>query len=126
MRPLRRIVMVVACLVITPVSAFAQATLAGTVKDPSDAVLPGVTVEASSAALTEKTRRRVTDATGQYRITELPPGPYEVTYTINGFATVRRGGVEVAGSGVIVVNVEMRIGNVSETLTVTGETPIVD
>jgi hypothetical protein len=126
MRALRRNVMVVAWLVIIPVSAFAQATLAGTVKDPSDAVLPGVSVEASSAALIEKTRKTVTDATGQYRITELPPGSYEITYTLNGFATVRREGVEVTGSGVIPINIEMHIGNVSETLTVTGETPIVD
>src|SRR4029453_10866456 len=68
----------------------------------------------------------VTDSSGQYRISELPPGIYEITYSLLGFATVRREGVEVTGSGVIAINIEMRVGNVSETLTVTGETPIVD
>jgi hypothetical protein len=126
MRALRRILIVAAWSIVIPASAFAQATLAGVVRDPSDAVLPGATVEASSDALIEKTRRAVTDDTGQYRITELPPGIYEITYTLNGFTTVRREGVEVTGSGVIAINVEMRIGNVTETLTVTGETPIVD
>ena len=70
MRALRRILIVVGWSIVVPASAFAQATLAGVVKDPSDAVLPGATVEASSDALIEKTRRAVTDDTGQYRITE--------------------------------------------------------
>ena len=126
MRALRRIVVVAMWLIAVPASASAQATLAGLVKDSSDAVLPGVTVEASSAALLEKTRRAVTDDTGQYRITELPPGIYQITCTLAGFATVRRERVEVAGSGVIPINMELRVGNVSETVTVTGETPIVD
>jgi hypothetical protein len=126
MRAFRRIVVVVTWLVILPAVASAQATLAGVVKDSSDAVLPGVTVEASSGALIEKMRRAVTDDTGQYRISELPPGIYQITYTLVGFATVRREGVEVAGSGVIPINIELRVGNVAETVTVTGETPIVD
>src|SRR5262245_28308301 len=100
MGALTRILLIAALLILLPASAYAQATLAGVVKDPSDAVLPGATVEASSSALIEKTRRGVTDATGQYRITELPPGIYEITYSLLGFATVRREGVEVAGSGV--------------------------
>ena len=62
-----------------PTVAHAQATLAGVVRDSSDAVLPGVTVEASSPALIQKVRTAVTDGTGQYRITELPPGTYTLT-----------------------------------------------
>jgi hypothetical protein len=126
MGALRRILLIAALPILLPASAYAQATLAGVVKDASEAVLPGATVEASSSVLIEKTRRTVTDNTGQYRITELPPGVYEITYSLVGFATVRREGVEVTGSGVIAINVEMRVGNVTETLTVTGETPIVD
>jgi Carboxypeptidase regulatory-like domain len=126
MSALKRIVLIATWSILMPGTVFAQATLAGVVKDPSDAVLPGTAVEVSSAALIEKTRRAVTDDSGQYRITDLPPGIYEITYTLNGFTTVRREGVEVTGSGVIAINIEMRVGNVTETLTVTGETPIVD
>ena len=78
--------------------AQAQASLTGTVRDTSGAVLPGVTIEASSPELIEKIRSAVTDATGQYRIENLRPGLYTVTFTLTGFSTVRREGVEVAGS----------------------------
>ena len=109
-----------------PSLVHAQATLAGVVRDTSGAVLPGVTVEASSSALIEKTRTAVSDGTGQYRITDLPPGTYNVTFTLAGFNAVQRQGVQVTGSGVIPINAEMRIGALQETVTVTGETPIVD
>jgi hypothetical protein len=109
-----------------PVLAEAQATLSGTVRDTSGAVLPGVTVEAASPALIEKARTAVTDSTGQYRITELPPGTYTLTFTLSGFGAVNRPGVTVSGSGVIPVSVEMRVGNLQETITVTGESPLVD
>ena len=111
---------------LVPAVAHAQATLAGVVRDSSDAVLPGVTVEASSPALIQKVRAAVTDGTGQYRITELPPGTYTLTVTLSGFSTVKREGVEVSGSGVIPINIALRVGAVSETITVTGETPVVD
>jgi hypothetical protein len=126
MRALNRLFVALACLVVLPASAYAQATLAGTVKDGSGAVLPGVTVEAASSVLIEKVRKAVTDDTGQYRITELPPGSYVLTVTLSGFSTVRREGVDVSGSGVIPINIDMRIGNLSETITVSGETPVVD
>ena len=71
-------------------------TIAGTVSDASGAVLPGVTVEASSPALIEKTRTAVTDGAGQYRIVNLPPGTYAMTFTLTGFSTVRREGVNVS------------------------------
>src|SRR5580704_10074484 len=126
MRGLLRAFTLVGCLILVPTLAHAQATLAGVVRDSSDAVLPGVTVEAASPTLIEKVRSAVTDGSGQYRITELPPGSYTLTVTLTGFSTVKREGVEVTGSGVIPINIQMRIGNVSETITVSGETPVVD
>jgi hypothetical protein len=81
-----------------PASAYAQASLAGVVKDTSNAVLPGVTVEASSPVLAEKTRTAVTDGTGQYQITNLRPELYTLTFTLTGFNTVKREGVEVTGT----------------------------
>src|SRR3954469_24801709 len=85
------------CAFVLPVAAFAQATISGVVKDASGAVLPGVTVEASSPALIEKTRSTVTDGTGQYAIENLRPGVYGVKFTLPGFAAVQRDGVELAG-----------------------------
>ena len=101
-------------------------TVAGTVKDPSGGVLPGVTVEVSSPALIEKVRSSVTDGSGQYRIINLPPGNYTVTFSLTGFSTVRREGVEVSPNFTSNVDGELRVGAVQETITVTGESPIVD
>ena len=127
MRSSGRIVMVLACVVLThamvPSLVHAQATLAGVVRDSSGAVLPGATVEASSSVLIEKTRTAVSDGTGQYRITDLPPGTYNLSFTLAGFNAVQRQGVQVTGSGVIPINAEMRLGALQETVTVTGETP---
>src|SRR5712691_6959845 len=116
-------------LVMIPTAAGAQqaqATLSGVVKDPSGAVLPGVTVEASSPVLIEKVRTAVTDGAGQYRIANLRPGAYEVTFTLVGFQTLKRDAIEVTGRGVFTVNADMKVGTVQETITVTGETPVVD
>src|SRR5436189_3610777 len=115
-----------ATLLVLPTVAWAQATLAGTVKDASGGVLPGVTVEASSPVLIEKTRAATTDAAGQYRIESLQPGTYTVTFTLTGFATLKRDDVIVSGTGVVKIDAEMRIGAVAETVTVTGESPVVD
>ena len=93
-----------------PSAAFAQASITGVVKDPSGAVLPGVTVEASSPALIEKARSVVTDGTGQYRIVTLPPGTYSVTFTLAGFSTVRREGIELRGTFTAAVDAELRVG----------------
>ena len=71
---------VVSLVVMAPSMAFAQASIAGVVKDASGAVLPGVTVEAASPALIEKVRTGVTDGVGQYRIENLRPGTYSVTF----------------------------------------------
>ena len=109
-----------------PASAFAQASLTGTVRDASGGVLPGVTVEAASPALIEKVRTAVTDDTGQYRIVDLRPGTYRVTFTLPGFTTVVREDIQLAGTQIVTIPIEMRVGGVEETITVTGETPVVD
>ena len=113
-------------LVLLPAAAHAQASIAGVVKDTSGAVLPGVTVEAASPVLIEKVRSAVTDGTGQYRIIDLRPGAYTVTFTLPGFNTVKREGVELTGTFTAAIDAEMRVGALEETVTVTGETPIVD
>src|SRR5947208_1910830 len=107
-------------------SAYAQASIAGAVRDSSGAVLPGVTVEAASPALIEKVRTVVTDGSGQYKIESLRPGAYTVSFTLPGFNTVKREGIELTGTFTATVNAEMRVGALEETITVTGETPIVD
>ena len=109
-----------------PAAAYAQASIVGTVRDASGAVLPGVTVEASSPALIEKTRSVVTSGTGQYAIEDLRPGTYTVTFTLNGFTTVKREGIELTGSFIATVNADMKVGGVAETITVSGEAPTVD
>jgi hypothetical protein len=126
MHLLKKMVWALFILVLLPSAAFAQATLAGVAKDASGAVLPGVTVEASSEALIEKTRSAITDGTGQYQIVDLRPGTYVVTFTLTGFATVKREAVTITGVGTITVNADMKVGNVSETVNVSGEAPVVD
>jgi hypothetical protein len=126
MRSFSRVLPLLAVTVLFPVAVHAQATIAGTVRDPTGAVLPGVIVEAASPALIEKSRTVVTDGTGQYRVVDLVPGGYSVTFTLQGFSTVRRDGIEVSGAGVFSVNVEMRVGALTETITVSGEAPVID
>lgn len=127
MRKLVAIVVVATCAALLPALASAQtSTIAGTVKDPSGAVLPGVTVEASSPALIEKTRSAVTDGSGQFKIVELRPGTYTVTFTLPGFSTVKREGVELTSDFTATINAEMKVGAVEETITVSAETPVVD
>ncbi len=121
-----RTILILVSLAVIPNLAFAQASIVGTVKDASGAVLPGATVEASSAALIEKTRSVITNGTGQYSIEDLRPGTYTVTVALAGFATVKREGIELTGAFVATVNADMKVGAVSETVTVSGETPIVD
>jgi hypothetical protein len=123
---IRLVLLALTCVLIVPAAARAQASIAGVVKDSSGAVLPGVTVEVASPALIEKTREAVTDGTGQYKIVSLLPGLYSVTFTLPGFQTFKREGIELAGSFVATVTAEMKVGAVAETITVTGETPLVD
>src|SRR5687768_12525021 len=121
-----RMVAALAWVVLLPSAAMAQATIAGVVRDASGAVLPGVTVEASSPALIEKVRSVVTDGTGQYRIVDLRPGTYTVTATLPGFSVVRRADIELSGAMTATIPIDMRVGGLQETITVTGETPVVD
>jgi hypothetical protein len=113
-------------LLLLPTTVLAQSTIAGVIRDASAAVLPGVSVEASSPSLIGKSRSVVSDGTGQYRITDLPPGTYELTFSLSGFTTVKREGLAVSGSGVTAVNIELRVGALQETVTVTGDSPVVD
>jgi hypothetical protein len=126
MRRLTRGLLVVAGLVMVPAAAHAQGSITGVVKDTSGAVLPGVTVEAASDVLIEKVRSAVTDGSGQYRIIDLRPGTYRVTFTLPGFNTFRREGLELPADFVSTVNADLRVGTLEETVTVTGESPIVD
>src|SRR5262245_44675238 len=117
----------VPAFLLLPLAAFAQSSsITGVVKDTSGAVMPGVTVEAASDVLIEKVRSAVTDGAGQYRIVDLRTGTYTVTFTLTGFNTVKREGIELPSEFVGTVNAEMQVGALSETITVAGETPIVD
>ena len=119
-------ILAIGCLGLFPGAAFGQAGIAGAVRDPSGAVLPGVTVEASSPSLIEKVRSAVSNEQGQYDITDLRPGLYTVTFNLPGFATVRREGIELTGSFKASVNAELQVGGVEETITVSGASPVVD
>src|SRR5687767_9528328 len=113
-------------LMLAPQIAYAQSSITGVVRDTSGAVLPGVTVEASSDVLIEKVRTAVTDGNGLYRIVDLRPGTYVVTFTLTGFSTYKREGLELASEFNATVNADLRVGALEETITVTGESPIVD
>src|SRR5205085_1280298 len=106
---LRLAVFALAALVVAPIAAYAQASVTGVVKDSSGAVLPGVTVEVSSPALIEKTRSTVTDGSGLYQIISLPPGTYSVTFTLPGFSTVKREGIELSGSFIATINADLKV-----------------
>ena len=120
--------LVVGCFLL-PAATWAQqanGTIAGVVKDASGAVMPGVTVEAASPALIEKVRSVVSDGQGQYRIVDLRPGTYVVTFTLAGFSTFRREGMDLAAGFTANVNAELKVGALEETITVSGSAPVVD
>src|SRR5713226_8343974 len=100
--------------------------IAGVVKDTSGAVLPGVTVEASSPVLIEKVRTVVTDGEGRYNIVDLRPGTYVVTFSLTGFNTLKREGIALTAGFTATVNADMQVGSLEETVTVTGAAPLVD
>jgi len=115
----------------TSASAWAQGgvntgNIAGTATDSSGAAIAGVTVEASSPALIERARTTVTDTNGLYKIVNLPPGTYAVTFTKDGFSTLRHEGIELSVAFTANVNGAMQIGSVSQTVMVTGESPVID
>jgi hypothetical protein len=127
MRILGKLSALTAVLVLlVPSMALAQASITGNVKDTSGAVLPGVTVEAASPVLIEKARTVVTDTNGRFQIVDLRPGTYTVTFTLAGFNTFKRDGVVLSGASANTVDAELRVGSLEETITVTGEAPVVD
>ena len=121
-------IVVALSVVIWPIVASAQTgtSIAGIVKDESGGALPGVTVEVASPALIEKVRTAVTDGEGRYSIISLRPGIYKVTFTLTGFGTVVRDGIELTSDFTANVNADMKVGTLQESITVTGESPIVD
>src|SRR6266516_3449549 len=126
----QRLVSMVLAAVLSPALAHAQTgsnnAIAGVARDTTGAVLPGVTVEASSPALIEKVRTAVTDDQGNYKIVDLRPGTYTVSFTLTGFSTFEREELELTSGFTATVNGEMRVGSIEETVTVTGASPIVD
>jgi hypothetical protein len=119
---------IIAALALTmlPAAVHAQSTITGVVTDPSMGALPGVVVEATSPVLIEKVRSAVTDGAGVYRLENLPPGTYTVTYMLQGFSVTRREGLAIPSNFTATVNVELRLGALEESITVTGESPVVD
>src|SRR5258707_8008541 len=124
-RKFRLGLLVLASLLILPALASAQSQITGEVKDESGAVLPGVTVEGASPVLIEKLKTAVTDDQGRYTIVDLRPGTYKVTFTLTGFSTVIREGVELPSNFVATINADLKVGSLEETVTVTGQTPLV-
>jgi len=121
-----RAVLSVALWAALPSAAWAQSTISGLVTDTSGAVLPGVTVEAASPALIEKTRTAATDAQGRYSIVDLRPGMYDVMFVLSGFAFVKHAGIEVMANTNVPLNAELKVGAVEETVTVSGQSAVVD
>src|SRR5258706_10475376 len=121
---LRKLWLLVGIVTLLPAAAVAQVSLVGVAKDSSGAVLPGVSVEAASPALIEKTRSAITDGTGQYQIVDLRPGTYSVTFTLSGFSVVKRDGVELAGAGGVAIKLDMKVSNVSGNIHGTSTEPV--
>ncbi len=107
-------------------AAYAQSAIVGVVKDTTGAAMPGVTVEASSEVLIEKVKSTISDENGNYRIADLRPGSYNVAFTLPGFKTFRRDGLELQAEFTATINAELAVGSLEETITVTGASPVVD
>jgi|RhiMethySRZTD1v2_1073278.scaffolds.fasta_scaffold12054_3 hypothetical protein len=124
---MRRYGVSIVLMLLVAVPAWAQTTgsITGTVTDNTGAILPGVTVTATSPALMG-TQTSVTNENGQYRFPSLPPGEYKLKYQLTGFGAVNREGIIVGIGFNAAVNVQLAVANVSETITVSGESPVVD
>src|SRR5215475_7503456 len=121
-----RVLLVVAFAAVGASKASAQSIIAGVAKDTSGAVLPGVTVEASSDVLIEKSRSVTTDSEGRYSIVDLRPGTYEVVFTLPGFSTFKRSEIIVPSNVTVPINADLKVGSLEETVVVTGQSPVVD
>src|SRR5688572_14296148 len=125
-RLLLRTFLALSCALVPALAAAQTSAIAGVVRDASGGVLPGVTVEVASPALIEKVRTAVTNDEGRYSIVSLRPGVYTVTFTLPGFGVVKQEGIELTSDFTALVNADMKVGTLEETITVTGESPIVD
>jgi len=114
--------LVAASSFLLPTLAWAQSSITGVVRDTSGAVLPGVTVEATSPALIERVRSTVTDDQGRYRIVDLRPGTYSITFALTGFTTSKREGLELRAEFTATVNADLAVGALEETVTVSEPT----
>jgi hypothetical protein len=123
---LKGMIFAAASIAMMPSAVLGQGAIGGLVRDANGGVLPGVTIEASSDALIEKTRTVVTDSGGEYLIVNLRPGIYAVTFSLQGFNSIRRTGLAVTAGVTLPVNVDLAVGSIEETVTVSGETPVVD
>ena len=125
-RMLTRTLLTFAGAMLLSTAAYAQSAITGVVKDTTGASMPGVTIEAASPVLIEKVKTAVSDNNGNYRIADLRPGVYTVTFTLTGFNTFQRAGLELPSDFTATLNAELKVGALEETITVTGESPIVD
>jgi len=125
-RTLARTLWAFAGAMLLSTAAYAQSAITGVVKDTTGAAMPGVTVEASSEVLIEKVKSAISDGDGNYRIADLRPGTYNVSFTLPGFKTFRRDGLELQAEFTATINAELAVGSLEETITVTGSSPVVD
>src|SRR5262245_18149396 len=130
MNPMIRLIVAAAlAATLVPASVHAQtssvSSIVGIARDASGGVLPVVTVEAVSPALADQARSTVTDGEGRYQLIELPPGAYVVTYSLEGFATFRQQGLEIAPSFTATINAELKVGSVQESITVTAAASLI-
>ncbi len=125
-RMIVRTLSAVAGAMLLSTAAYAQSAIVGVVKDTTGAAMPGVTVEASSEVLIEKVKSTISDGDGNYRIGDLRPGSYNVAFTLPGFKTFRRDGLELQSEFTATINAELAVGSLEETITVTGASPVVD
>jgi len=121
-----RVLLAAIGLALMPATALAQSAIAGVVKDTTGAVMPGVTIEVASPALIEKVRSVISDGQGLYKVVDLRPGVYSITFTLPGFNTVKRDGVELPANFTATINADLRVGALEETVTVSGASPVVD
>ena len=127
MRVLQHLGWVLVCALATPTAMAQQsASISGVVTDATGGVMPGVTVEASSPVLIEKVRTAISEGNGRYQFVDLQPGMYNVTFALQGFSTVRREGITLTAGFAASVNVELSAGAITETITVSGSSPMVD
>jgi hypothetical protein len=126
-RRLRPVLLVASALLLfLPITAHAQSAFSGVVRDASGAVLPGVTVEAASPVLIERARSVVTDGEGRYTIVDLRPGTYKLSFTLTGFTTAIRDAIELPGNTTVPINIDLKVGALEESVTVSGQSPLVD